>query len=78
MKVVTIRHCSSNPNFTHGITRNITKPLCVVMPQIKQCQVAILNNPQDAIKSESLQFQVRKCPIYGQHMGAPQRIICRY
>jgi hypothetical protein len=43
----------------------------MVVPQIKQCQVATINNPQYAIESESLQLQVKKCPIDGRHMGAP-------
>jgi hypothetical protein len=42
-----------------------------VVPQIKQRQVAIINNQQHATKSEFLQFQVKKSPIDGRHMGAP-------
>jgi hypothetical protein len=67
MKVTTINHCPSNPNFTHGVA----KPQHVVVPQTKQCKVATINNPQYAIKSESLQLQVKTCPIDGRHMGAP-------
>jgi hypothetical protein len=48
------------------------------MPHIKQCQMATINNLHDAIKNESLQLQVMKCPIYGQRMGAPQHIISNY
>jgi hypothetical protein len=47
-------------------------------PQIKHGQLTTTNNPQYASKSESLQLQVRKCPIYGWHMGAPQHITCNY
>jgi len=35
-------------------------------------------NPQYAIKNHSLQLQVRKCPIYGRQMGAPQCITGNY
>jgi hypothetical protein len=59
MKVMTISHCSSNPNFTHGVSKEVTKSHCVVVPQIKQHQVAITNNPHYATKSESLQLQVK-------------------
>jgi hypothetical protein len=48
----------------------------VMVPQIKQHQVATTNNLQYATKSESLQLLVRKCPIDGQHMGMPQCITC--
>jgi hypothetical protein len=71
MKVTTISHCPSNPNFTHGVAKEVAKPQHVVVPQIEQCKVATINNPQYAIKSESLQLQVKKCPIDGRHMGAP-------
>jgi hypothetical protein len=47
-----------------------------MVPQIKQHQVATTNNLQYAIKSESLQLLVRKCPIDGQHVGMPQCITC--
>ncbi len=75
---MTISHYSSNLNFTHGVTREVAKPQCAVAPQIKQGQLTTTNNPQYAIKNESLQLQMRKCPIYGQHMGAPQCITCNY
>jgi hypothetical protein len=65
MKVMTISHCSSNLNLTHGVTRKVVKPQRAMAPQIKQGQLTTTNNPQYAIKSESLQLQVRKCPIYG-------------
>jgi hypothetical protein len=64
MKVTTINHYPSNPNVTHGVTKEIVKPH-VVVPQIKQCQVATTNNPQYANKSESLRLQVKKIPIDG-------------
>jgi hypothetical protein len=38
--------------------------------------VATTNNLQYATKNESLQLQMRKCPIDGQHMGMPQCITC--
>jgi hypothetical protein len=47
-----------------------------MVPQTKQHQVATTNNLQYATKSESLQLQVRKCPIDGQHMGMLQWITC--
>jgi hypothetical protein len=47
-----------------------------MVPQIKQHEVATINNMQYATKNESLQLQVRKCPIDGQHMGMPQCITC--
>jgi hypothetical protein len=65
MKVTTISHCPSNPNLTHGGAKEVTKPQHVVVPQIKQRQVPTINNPQYATKSESLQLQVKKCPIDG-------------
>jgi hypothetical protein len=40
---MTINHCSSNPNFTHGVSKEVTKPHCVVVPQINQ-QVAMTWN----------------------------------
>jgi hypothetical protein len=78
MKVMTIDHCSSNLNLTHGVTRKVAKPQHVVTPQIKKDQLMTTNNPQYATKNQSLQLQVRKCPIYGRHMGAPQCITCNY
>jgi hypothetical protein len=48
-----------NPNFTHGVAKEVAKPQHVVVPQIKQRQVAIINNPQYATKSESLQLHVQ-------------------
>ncbi len=45
-----------------------------MVPQIKQHEVVTINNMQYATKNESLQLQVRKCPIDGQHMGMPQCI----
>jgi hypothetical protein len=47
-------------------------------PQIKKQQVATINNPHYATKSEILQLLVAKCPIGGGHMGAPQHIACNY
>ncbi len=69
-KVTTINHCPSNPNLTHVVAKEVAKPQDVVVPQIKQRQVAITNNPQHATKSEFLQLQVKKSPTNGQHMGA--------
>jgi hypothetical protein len=68
MKVATINYCSSNPNLTH-LSREVTKPLLVMVPQIKQCHMAITNNLHYAIKSESFKFQMKERPIDGQHMG---------
>jgi hypothetical protein len=59
MKITTIGHYSSNPNFTHGVSKEVRKPHCAVVPQIKQLLLAITNNPHYAIKSESLQLQVK-------------------
>jgi hypothetical protein len=56
---MTICHCSSNPKFTHGVSKEVTKPHCVLVPQIKQCQVAITINPNYATKIESLQLQIK-------------------
>jgi hypothetical protein len=39
MKVMTIDHCSSNLNLTHGVTREVAKPQRVVAPQIKKDQL---------------------------------------
>ncbi len=78
MKVMTIDHCSSNLNLTHGVTREVAKPQRVVAPQIKKDQLTTTNNPQYATKNHSLQLQVRKCPIYGRQMGAPQCITGNY
>jgi hypothetical protein len=73
MKVATINHCSSNPNLTH-ISREVIKPLFAMVPQIKQCQVAITNNLHYATKSESFKFEMKKCLIDGRHMGVSQCI----
>jgi hypothetical protein len=54
-----ISHYSSNPNFTYGVSKEVTKPHCEVVPQIKQRRVAITNNPHYATKSEPLQLQVK-------------------
>jgi hypothetical protein len=70
-RFTTISSCPSNPNLIHGVAKEVAKPQHVVVPQIKQRQVTTINNPQYATKSESLQLQVKKCPIDGQHMGAP-------
>jgi hypothetical protein len=78
MKVTIISHCPSNPNLTHGVTKEVAKPQCVVAPQINQGQLTTTKNPQYATKNESLQFQMRKCPIYGQDVGALQHITCNY
>jgi len=40
-----------------------------MVPQIKQCHMAITNNLHYAIKSESFKFQMKERPIDGQHMG---------
>jgi hypothetical protein len=60
-----INFCPSNPNLIQGVPKEVAKPQHVVIPQIKQREVATINNPQYAIKSESLQLQVKKCPIDG-------------
>jgi hypothetical protein len=49
-----------------------------VVPQIKQHQMATTNNPHYATKSGSLQLQMKKSPIDGRHMDAPQCITCNY
>jgi hypothetical protein len=49
-----------------------------MVPQIKQHQVATINNPHYATKSEILQLLMAKCPIDGEHMGTPQHIACNY
>ncbi len=77
MKVATINHCSSNPNLTH-ILKEVTKPLLAMVPQIKQCQVAITNNLHYATESESFKFQMKKRPIDGRHMGVSQCIAWNY
>jgi hypothetical protein len=56
MKVMTIDHCSSNLNLTHGVTREVAKPQRVVAPQIKKDQLTTTNNPQYATKNHSLQL----------------------
>jgi hypothetical protein len=68
MKVAIINHCSSNPNLTH-ISREVTKPLLAMVPQIKQCQLAITNNLHYATKSESFKFQMKKRPIDKRQVG---------
>jgi hypothetical protein len=65
MKVTTLNHFSSNPSFTHRITKKVVKPQHAVAAQIKQGQLTTTSNPQYATKNESLQLQVTKCPIYG-------------
>jgi hypothetical protein len=58
-KVTTINHSSSNPKFTYVVSKEVTKPHCALLPQIKQCQVATTINPHYATNNESLQLQVK-------------------
>jgi hypothetical protein len=74
MNIAIMSHFSSNPNFTHGVTREVAKPKCVMVPQIKQLQVVTTNNPHYAIESEFLQLQVKICAIDKPHMGTSQQI----
>jgi hypothetical protein len=60
MNVATMSHFSANLNFTHGVAREVAKPQCVMVPQIKQLQVVTINNPHYAIKSEFLQLHVNR------------------
>ncbi len=69
---MTIDHCSSNLNLTHGVTREVAKPQRVVAPQIKKDQLTTTNNPQYATKNQSLQLQVH--PIQMSHMVFQERL----